>query len=223
MAERVDAVAVIQGLGIDGAFATEDKPVEFEMKQRSQGLTTLAVGLDKIAILQYPHSALTTVATESLDAKVNNKTLTRLVLAVAADRSNRECLGLSSNQIGDTHVRAFVLNAAALNKIDKQQSKHTSFVNPVIREVFGTASYLDESCMSFPASTVVQVKRYPVVAVDFKDVDGNEQTERYSGLIAQAIQHEIDHLNGITLYQHASSKQQKKIRIHIEHARTRRR
>ena len=42
------------------------------------------------------------------------------------------------------------------------------------------------------------------VTVKYLDFNGLEKTERMSGLLATCIQHEIDHLNGITFVDHIS-------------------
>ena len=57
---------------------------------------------------------------------------------------------------------------------------------------------LDEGCLSVPGY-FGQIKRSESVTVKGRDQDGKEVRIRAEGLLAQALEHEIDHLNG-TLY-----------------------
>jgi peptide deformylase len=71
------------------------------------------------------------------------------------------------------------------------------FVNPEIIEFSKENSAFKEGCLSFPdaRSEVVRPKK---VKVKYFDWDGEEKLETMEGLMAVCIQHEIDHLNGIT-------------------------
>lgn len=96
--------------------------------------------------------------------------------------------GLASTQIGHT-VRAFSLH------IDGETSYA---LNPEIVELGGQPEPTGEGCLSVP-DLWFDVERYPSAAVRGIDLDGNEVVIRGEGLLAQALQHECDHLDG-TLY-----------------------
>jgi peptide deformylase len=70
-------------------------------------------------------------------------------------------------------------------------------INPRINEALGEQR-VDEGCLSFP-EIYVSLSRAVEVAVSFMDLEGRERTVRAVGLLARAIQHEIDHLNGVLL------------------------
>ena len=53
-----------------------------------------------------------------------------------------------------------------------------------------------EGCLSIPG-VQVEVKRSESVTIKYNDLDSSEKEEELDGLLARAIQHEIDHLNGI--------------------------
>jgi peptide deformylase len=53
-----------------------------------------------------------------------------------------------------------------------------------------------EGCLSFPEMTG-DIERAKSIAVRAQDLNGNEVEFEVSGLLARAIQHEVDHLNGI--------------------------
>lgn len=77
------------------------------------------------------------------------------------------------------------------------------FINPEIIESSKQCSPYNEGCLSFPDARS-SVIRPQVVTVKYLDHTGKEQIEEMDGLLATCIQHEIDHLNGITFVDHIS-------------------
>lgn len=73
-------------------------------------------------------------------------------------------------------------------------------INPVITKTVGRPSAEWEGCLSSgdqQANLFAQVKRYPAVELSFLDERSNEHKESFTGLIAQVIQHETDHMDGV--------------------------
>ena len=68
-------------------------------------------------------------------------------------------------------------------------------INPEIIKEKGEQE-VDEGCLSFP-NQFAKIIRPEEVTVRAKDIDGKEYTLKGKGLLAQAISHEVDHLNGI--------------------------
>ena len=93
--------------------------------------------------------------------------------------------GLAANQIG-VGLRAFSYN------IDGDIGY---VINPVLAEVSGEAELVDEGCLSVPGF-YFQRRRYPTARVTGIDLDGNPVELSGDGLMAQALQHETDHLDG---------------------------
>ncbi|WP_396641558.1 peptide deformylase [Microbacterium sp.] len=71
-------------------------------------------------------------------------------------------------------------------------------VNPVLVEVRGEPQPVDEGCLSVPGLWHPAL-RYPWARVEGIDLDGEPVVLEGEGLLAQALQHETDHLDG-TLY-----------------------
>ena len=69
-------------------------------------------------------------------------------------------------------------------------------INPVIVKTKGE-QLVDEGCLSFP-NQFGKVKRPKEVTVEAQDIDGKKITLTGKDLLAQALCHEIDHLNGVT-------------------------
>ena len=68
-------------------------------------------------------------------------------------------------------------------------------VNPRIVEMEGEQGG-EEGCLSFP-EIFAQITRANEVAVEYTGLDGVRRTARARGLLARAIQHECDHLDGV--------------------------
>jgi peptide deformylase len=93
--------------------------------------------------------------------------------------------GLAATQIGHTQ-RAFSLH------IDGEVSY---VLNPEIVELAGEPVPTGEGCLSVP-DLWFDVMRYPRATVRGIDLDGGEVVIEGEGLLAQALQHECDHLDG---------------------------
>ena len=61
----------------------------------------------------------------------------------------------------------------------------------------------EEGCLSFPAQ-FAEVERPEKVKVKFTDYYGAEREMTFEKLAAVCVQHELDHLNGITFVEHIS-------------------
>ena len=77
------------------------------------------------------------------------------------------------------------------------------FINPEILELSKESSSYNEGCLSFPDARS-EVVRPKIVKVKYLDENGKECVEEMYGILATCIQHEIDHLNGITFVDHIS-------------------
>ncbi|GAA5209343.1 peptide deformylase [Microbacterium kyungheense] len=93
--------------------------------------------------------------------------------------------GVAANQIG-VGLRAFSYN------IDGDIGY---VLNPMLVEVSGEPEAIGEGCLSVPGLWHDAV-RYPHAKVVGLDLDGNELVIEGDGLLAQALQHETDHLDG---------------------------
>ena len=76
-------------------------------------------------------------------------------------------------------------------------------INPTVSEPEGSI-IMEEACLSFPERSG-QVDRPEKVKVTFTDLEGGRQTLECEGLLARAVCHEVDHLNGIVFINHLSA------------------
>ena len=111
-------------------------------------------------------------------------------------------LGLAAEQIGRDE---------AICVIDVPKEEACGIAMPVVLinpKILATEGEQvgQEGCLSFP-DIYVNVKRSEKVTATYMDTDGTTQTIEASGLLARAIQHELDHLNAVLLVDHMSAVQ----------------
>ncbi|CAB4553221.1 MAG: peptide deformylase [Actinobacteria bacterium] len=93
--------------------------------------------------------------------------------------------GVAAPQIG-VNLRAFSY------KVDGVVGH---LINPKLVETFGELDLVDEGCLSLP-EIWSKTPRYPKVRVTGTTIDGEQVNIDAEGLLAQVLQHEIDHLDG---------------------------
>jgi len=101
-------------------------------------------------------------------------------------------IGLAANQVG-------VARRVAVVDVDDDRF---AMVNPRIVETEGRAS-AEEGCLSIP-EIYADVTRPDRVVLEALDAEGQPYRKEATGLKARAIQHEIDHLDGILFLDHLS-------------------
>ena len=96
------------------------------------------------------------------------------------------CVGMAANMIG-VKKRIIAVNMGFVN---------VPMMNPVIVKKSG-AYETEEGCLSLTG--VRKATRYQEIEVEFYDGNWKKQRQKFSGWIAQIIQHECDHLEGIII------------------------
>ena len=107
-------------------------------------------------------------------------------------------VGLAAPQVGVLQ-RVIVLDT----RPRQPESQPLAMINPEIIALEGKTTYT-EGCLSIPGEAE-DVDRAAIVTVKFLDPEGQEQTLRCDGLLAIAVQHETDHLDGTVFVDHISS------------------
>jgi peptide deformylase len=108
-------------------------------------------------------------------------------------------LGLAAPQIGISK-QLFVWD------IDDDEGPQ-AIVNPTIRESAGEWVY-DEGCLSIPG-LYVEIARPKVVHITGWDLDGNEVSFEADELLGRLFQHELDHLNGVLMFERMTPEQRR--------------
>jgi len=111
-----------------------------------------------------------------------------MAMSLMESLNNHQGLGLAANQVGLTY-RMFVMNRITQNKV-------WCLINPVITDRSKNIVRFKEGCLSFPG-LFLTIGRPDWVEVEFQAANGKKMNERYTGLEATVVLHEMDHLNGI--------------------------
>ncbi|HEX9218146.1 MAG TPA: peptide deformylase [Gemmatimonadales bacterium] len=106
-------------------------------------------------------------------------------------------VGLAANQIG-------VARRIAVVDIGEEDPPLLVLINPVVLERSDESETAEEGCLSIP-DIFGDVERHAHVVVEALDRDGTKFRAEAKGYKARAIQHEIDHLDGILFLDHLSA------------------
>lgn len=166
-------------------------------------------------ILKYPDPFLKTKAdpVASVDASIK-----KLIEDMIETMYKAKGIGLAATQIG-VGKRIVILDVPARNedgtRAARTPGKHlTVLVNPVLSDPAGSMTY-EEGCLSIPGIHA-DVKRASGITVSALDRDGNRITFRATDLMAVAIQHEVDHLDGILFIDRVSRLKREMIKRRIK-------
>jgi len=115
-----------------------------------------------------------------------------------------EGVGLSANQVGETKC-IFIMDTSVSGQ------KRYAFINPEIIELGNEVDRFREGCLSFP-NVFAYVERHKKIKVRALNEEGKVFELDLQGMDAICFQHEADHLQGITFYDHLSPLQKNMIR-----------
>lgn len=152
-----------------------------------------------LPILEAPHPILSQKARPVNDTEFGPE-LVQLLENMAETMYDAPGVGLAAPQIGDSRR---ILVADPNNNDDDDTPSLYKMVNPTIISKSSTFISYEESCLSVP-EFYVNVKRFEELTVEWKDGMGNTHREVFSGFPAIVLQHEMDHLEGITLLEKSS-------------------
>lgn len=142
-------------------------------------------------IVKFGHAVLREKATP---VAVVDDGIRELVADMLASMYAENGVGLAAEQIGRTEAIC-VIDVPAEQACGVKMP--LVLINPEIIESAGE-QVGQEGCLSFP-DIYINVKRAQCVKATYLDVEGREQTVDATGLLSRAIQHELDHLNGVLL------------------------
>tara|TARA_B110000977_G_C10842959_1_gene402783 strand:- start:50 stop:565 length:516 start_codon:yes stop_codon:yes gene_type:complete len=147
-----------------------------------------------LSILKYPHPVLKEVAVAVTKDEINDE-MRAIFQEMSVLMRESEGVGLAAVQVG-IKKRFFIM----IENIDEASPETIVAINPTIVESSGEIND-EEGCLSFPHVSA-NVKRAVSVKMRATDAFGEEFEIEKEGFLARCIQHEIDHLNGITYFDH---------------------
>ena len=117
-------------------------------------------------------------------------------------------VGLAAPQVG-INTQVLVIGMGDF-KTEGTEDYNQVFFNPTILSYEEGNIYMLEGCLSYPG-LVVKVKRPENMTMEWYTEEGSRCEERFVGMTSRILQHEVDHLNGITFLKRAA-------RLHLQKA-----
>lgn len=158
------------------------KNIEHDAEREARRRTALA------QIRQYPDPVLRMKARE---VTVFDQALARQAEQMIALMHDASGVGLAANQVGLLQ-RMFTIELG-----DEEPAQ--AIINPVVTPLGEELETEDEGCLSLQG-VLVPVERSVAVRLEARSIDGSELVLELDGLPARAIQHEVDHLDGVLTF-----------------------
>jgi len=152
-------------------------------------------------IVIYPNEVLKTKAEE---VKEFNEEIKNLVNDMFETMYKKGGVGLAANQVG---VLKRVIVIDLHSRTEKQGKEQIVLINPEIVAQEGEI-VKEEGCLSLPG-LYRKVKRAAYVKVKAQNLNGEDFEIEGEDLLARALQHEIDHLNGVVFIDRLSPLQKR--------------
>ena len=161
----------------------------------------------KLKVFEVPSDVLRKKALPVSEVNAEIKqTLADMLETMYADHG----VGLAGNQVGILK-RLVVLDCAT----DEEEPNPIKMVNPVITEHSEEKITHHEGCLSVPHQ-FADVERFAWVVVSYLDENGRQQVKKAEGLLAVAIQHELDHLEGTLFIDYLTAFKRKHLLTKLE-------
>ena len=138
-----------------------------------------------LKILIFPDQRLRTVAKEVLDINEEVKTLSNDLLETMYDGNG---IGLSATQV-NIHKRILVVD------VSEEKDSPMIFINPTVEHLGQEEKTYGQGCLSFPGF-YEDVSRPAKIKITALNLSGEEFSVEAEDLLAVAVQHEMDHLDG---------------------------
>ncbi|MEK7603940.1 MAG: peptide deformylase [Patescibacteria group bacterium] len=128
---------------------------------------------------------------------IKNGSYKELVSDMKKAMVNNNGVGLAANQVGKD-LGIFVID----QKLAGENGVPDVFINPEITEYSKENDETEEGCLSIP-SYWAPIRRAKKIKIKAADENGNKIKFKARGFLARVLQHETDHLNGVTIKERA--------------------
>jgi len=152
----------------------------------------------KLSVVKYPHPILTTRTKKVKDPLAPE--IQKLIPAMIDLMKSSNGMGIAANQVGKS-IRLCIIE-------EKEEEKMHILINPTITTFSKTKITMEEGCISFPGE-FFPISRSEKVQVRSLDETGESVKIKATGLLARALQHEIDHLDGIVFIERIKKSKKK--------------
>ena len=148
-----------------------------------------------------------------LDPVKNFQSISNILTDMFDTMYELEGIGLAANQIG-LNLNLMIIDISHTD----DTYPPSALANGTILDGSGKES-MDEGCLSIPGIQV-NVSRSETVIFSYQDTEGNSHEGEFSGLMARVIQHEMDHLNGRLIIDHATIVERNRLKKQLKELRS---
>ncbi len=145
------------------------------------------IDINKCQITHYPADVL---AGPAQPVEEINDNIRQFIEKMTDIMLKNKGIGLAAPQAG-VPLRLFIIS------LEGSKDTVKVYINPTVTPD-GELTEFDEGCLSVPG-IYTKIRRYKKCKVTATDINGNEFTEEGQGLYARALQHEYDHIEGMTI------------------------
>jgi peptide deformylase len=149
-------------------------------------------------IITAPHKFLSTVCAPVAEKEFGTQRLKDKALRMAITMQRAHGIGLAANQVGILQC-IVVINTLTYAGVPDEHGFKGVLINPLIMELGEERGKGSEGCLSFPGETAV-VDRHLTITVQYFTTDGERVERKFEGMTARCVQHELDHLSGVTMH-----------------------
>ena len=150
-----------------------------------------------------PHPLLSETAQHVDPSSLKSGALSQLLTDMRQAMQEHNGIGLAANQVGRPEA-LFIID----EKLATEYDVPSVFANPVITDYAKDTDVLEEGCLSIPGKWI-DVTRARKIMFKALDGEGNKVKFRARGMLARVLQHETDHLNGMTIQDRAAESDHK--------------
>ena len=147
----------------------------------------MTIDVEKCHIMHYPAQVLSKASQPVEKIDDNIRRLAAKMLDIMIEQKG---IGLAAPQAG-VSLRLFIIS------LDGKRENVRVYVNPTVKPE-GSLVENEEGCLSVPG-IFTKIKRYSQATVTATGLDGKTFTDKGEGLYARALQHEFDHIEGVTI------------------------
>ena len=156
-----------------------------------------------LTIVEYPDKKL---KEKSVAVELFNEELHALLDSMYDIMMESNGIGLAAIQVA--YAKRILILSIPDENSEQIKENVIEMINPVLTHQDGETVY-QEGCLSVP-SFYEDIVRFETIKVNYQDRDGNTKQIEADGLLSIAIQHEMDHLEGILFIDKLSYSRRKK-------------
>lgn len=151
-----------------------------------------------MALTKVPNKILSSPCTPLSASSLKKGEFTSLIVDLRDAMKKNNGIGLAANQFGH-HISLFVIDES----LAAEYEVPNVFANPEITEYGKETEPMEEGCLSIPGLWV-PIHRSKKIMFKALDEHGTKIKFRARGMLARVLQHETDHLQGMTIQNRAS-------------------